>query len=99
MASKVDEHAVDRRETIADVLAHDDGKYWFQKPHLLRLNFLLTVPLLSSAISGYDVCLHLGCGSLSTRDQQHASVSTDIVLLGLLDEWPPVFEPLDFGLQ
>lgn len=59
MAPKDDEQrAGDRGETIADVLAHDmDGKYWFQKPHLLRLNLLLAVPLLSSAILGYDVRL------------------------------------------
>jgi hypothetical protein len=29
-------------------------KYWFQTPHLLRLNLILLVPLLSSAVAGYD---------------------------------------------
>lgn len=55
MATQDHECAVGRGETIADVLAHDDGKYWFQKPHLLRLNILLMAPLISSAIFGYDV--------------------------------------------
>lgn len=29
-------------------------KYWFQQPHLLRLNLVLLVPLLSSSTFGYD---------------------------------------------
>jgi hypothetical protein len=29
-------------------------KYWFQTPHLLRLNLILLIPLLSSAVAGYD---------------------------------------------
>lgn len=40
-------------ETLAEVLPHTD-KYWFQQSHLLKLNLLLLVPLLSSSISGYD---------------------------------------------
>jgi len=38
---------------IAEVLPQTD-KYWFQIPHLRRLNLILLVPLLSSAVAGYD---------------------------------------------
>ncbi|EFQ36179.1 uncharacterized protein GLRG_11320 [Colletotrichum graminicola M1.001] len=38
---------------LAEVLPKTD-KYWFQQSHLLRLNLLLLVPLLSSSVSGYD---------------------------------------------
>lgn len=38
---------------LAEVLPQTD-KYWFQQPHLLRLNLLLCIPLLSSSVSGYD---------------------------------------------
>lgn len=38
---------------LAEVLPKTD-KYWFQQPHLLRLNLLLLIPLLSSSVSGYD---------------------------------------------
>lgn len=29
-------------------------KYWFRQPHLLRLNLVLLVPLLSSSTFGFD---------------------------------------------
>lgn len=38
---------------LAEVLPKSD-KYWFQQPHLLRLNLLLLIPLLSSSVAGYD---------------------------------------------
>jgi hypothetical protein len=38
---------------LAEVLPQTT-KYWFQIPHLLRLNLILLVPLLSSAVAGYD---------------------------------------------
>lgn len=38
---------------LAEVLPQS-GKYWFQESHLLRLNLLLLIPLLSSSVSGYD---------------------------------------------
>lgn len=38
---------------LAEVLPQTN-KWWFQQPHLLRLNLLLLVPLLSSSVSGYD---------------------------------------------
>lgn len=29
-------------------------KYWFQQPHLLKLNLILLIPILSSTTVGYD---------------------------------------------
>lgn len=40
-------------EAIAKVLPKYD-KAWFRVPHLLKLNMILLVPLLSSAVAGYD---------------------------------------------
>lgn len=40
-------------ETLAQVLPQTN-KWWFQHPHLLRLNLVLLVPLLSSSVYGYD---------------------------------------------
>lgn len=40
-------------QALAQVLPQTN-KYWFQQSHLLRLNLLLLIPLLSSAVSGYD---------------------------------------------
>jgi MFS family permease len=38
---------------LAEVLPQN-AKYWFQTPHLLKLNLILLVPLLSSSVAGYD---------------------------------------------
>lgn len=43
---------------LAEVLPQTN-KYWFQQPHLLRLNLLLLIPLLSSSVSGYDGALFI----------------------------------------
>ncbi|KAI6082026.1 hexose transporter [Hypoxylon rubiginosum] len=48
---------------LAEVLPQTD-KWWFQQRHLFRLNLLLIVPLLSSAVSGYDGSLMNGLQSL-----------------------------------
>lgn len=40
-------------EAIARVLPVTD-KYWFQQSHLLRLNLVLVIPMLSSSVFGYD---------------------------------------------
>jgi hypothetical protein len=40
-------------QTLAEVLPHNP-KYWFQTPHLLRLNLLLLIPLISSSVAGYE---------------------------------------------
>ncbi|KAF2091417.1 general substrate transporter [Saccharata proteae CBS 121410] len=49
---------------LAEVLPVTD-RYWFQTSHLLRLNMILLVPLLSSAVAGYDGSLMNGLQSLS----------------------------------
>lgn len=38
---------------LANVLPSND-KPWYKVPHLLKLNLILLVPLLSSAVAGYD---------------------------------------------
>ncbi|KAI0159303.1 hexose transporter [Pestalotiopsis sp. NC0098] len=48
---------------LAEVLPQT-GRYWFQEPHLLRLNLILLIPLLSSSVSGYDGSLMNGLQSL-----------------------------------
>lgn len=40
-------------DAIQEVLPISKG-YWFQTPHLLHLNLILLVPLLSSSVAGYD---------------------------------------------
>ena len=45
---------------VAEVSSRTN-EYWFQQSHLLRLNLLLLVPLLSSSIVRYDGMLHLSC--------------------------------------
>ena len=40
-------------EALAKVLPHYE-KPWFKVPHLLELNLILLIPLLSSAVAGYD---------------------------------------------
>lgn len=49
--------------TLAEVLPVTD-KWWFQQSHLLRLNLILLVPLLSSSVAGYDGSLMNGLQSL-----------------------------------
>ena len=39
---------------LAKVLPSNDGKPWYRVPHLLKLNLILLVPLLSSSVAGYD---------------------------------------------
>ncbi|KAJ4258978.1 hypothetical protein NW762_008066 [Fusarium torreyae] len=63
MSSQVDRDARIVGRALAEVLPQTD-KYWFQQPHLLRLNLLLLIPLLSSSVSGYDGSLMNGLQSL-----------------------------------
>ncbi|OJJ77918.1 hypothetical protein ASPBRDRAFT_114178 [Aspergillus brasiliensis CBS 101740] len=51
-------------EALAAVLPQHD-KPWFRVPHLLKLNLILLVPLLSSAVAGYDGSLMNGLQSIS----------------------------------
>ncbi|CAK7215472.1 hypothetical protein SBRCBS47491_002493 [Sporothrix bragantina] len=48
---------------LADLIPKTD-KYWFQTPHLLKLNLILIVPMLSSSVFGYDASLMNGLQSL-----------------------------------
>lgn len=50
---------------IAEALPVYD-KPWFKVPHLLKLNLLLVIPLLSSATAGYDGSLMNGLQSMET---------------------------------
>ncbi|KOS18842.1 Lactose permease [Escovopsis weberi] len=50
-------------ESLAEVLPKTD-KHWFQQRHLLQLNLILLVPLLSSSVAGYDGSLMNGLQSL-----------------------------------
>ncbi|KAJ4374716.1 hypothetical protein N0V83_001791 [Neocucurbitaria cava] len=67
---------------IAEVLPQTN-KYWFQIPHLLRLNLILLIPLLSSAVAGYDGSLMNGIQSL-TQWQEYFGHPTG-ALLGLVN--------------
>lgn len=69
-------------EALASVLPKTD-KYWFQQRHLLALNLLLVVPLLSSSTSGYDGSLMNGLQSL---DQWETKFGHPVgVMLGLVN--------------
>lgn len=50
-------------KALAEVLPETD-KWWFQIPHLLQLNLILLVPLISSSVAGYDGSLMNGLQSL-----------------------------------
>jgi hypothetical protein len=63
-----DELIVGRR--LAEVLPQTD-KYWFQIPHLLQLNLILLVPLLSSSVAGYDGSLMNGLQALPQVSLHH----------------------------
>ena len=48
---------VKNEEIVGAALAKVLPRYekpWFRVPHLLKLNLILLVPLLSSAVAGYD---------------------------------------------
>ncbi|KAJ5379727.1 uncharacterized protein N7496_002155 [Penicillium cataractarum] len=51
-------------EALASVLPQYD-RHWFKVPHLLELNLILLIPLLSSAVAGYDGSLMNGLQSIS----------------------------------
>lgn len=52
-------------EALAEVLPQYE-KPWFRVPHLLRLNLILLVPLLSSSVAGYDGSMMNGLQSTSS---------------------------------
>ncbi|KAL4904289.1 hypothetical protein BDW74DRAFT_154574 [Aspergillus multicolor] len=51
-------------EALASVLPQHD-KTWLRIPHLLQLNLILLIPLLSSAVAGYDGSLMNGLQSIT----------------------------------
>jgi sugar porter (SP) family MFS transporter len=50
-------------EALGAVLPQHD-KVWFKIPHLLKLNLILLIPLISSAVAGYDGSLMNGLQAL-----------------------------------
>lgn len=50
-------------KNLASVIP-ETNKWWWQQSHLLRLNTLLLIPLLSSSVAGYDGSLMNGLQSL-----------------------------------
>ncbi|KAJ5646395.1 general substrate transporter [Penicillium lividum] len=50
-------------QTLADFIPQHD-KIWFKVPHLLRLNLLLLIPLISSSVCGFDGALMNGLQSV-----------------------------------
>ncbi|CAK4031208.1 Lactose permease [Lecanosticta acicola] len=67
---------------LAEVLPETD-KFWFQIPHLLHLNCILLVPLLSSSVAGYDGSLMNGLQSLTQWKEYFDSPAG--ALLGLVN--------------
>ena len=53
MPSQIERDAKIVGSALAEVLPQTN-KWWFQQSHLLQLNLLLLIPLLSSSVSGYD---------------------------------------------
>ncbi|KAJ5707381.1 hypothetical protein N7488_007182 [Penicillium malachiteum] len=51
-------------EALASVLPQHD-RFWFRVPNLLKLNLILLIPLLSSAVAGYDGSLMNSLQSLT----------------------------------
>lgn len=66
-------------EALASVLPQDD-RPWFRQPHLLQLNLILLVPLLSSAVAGYD----------GRRSYTFPLVAETNIHFRFSDEWPSV---------
>lgn len=50
MANSTDDRA---GQALAEVLPRND-KAWYRVPYLLKLNLLLMIPLMSSAVAGFD---------------------------------------------
>ncbi|KAI4737345.1 MFS sugar transporter-like protein [Aureobasidium sp. EXF-12298] len=68
-------------QSLAEVLPQTN-KYWFQHKHLLHLNLLLLVPLISSSVAGYDGSLMNGLQSLPQwRDYFGNPVETKLGLV------------------
>lgn len=74
-------------ESIAAVLP-DYGKPWFRVKHLLLLNLMMLVPLLSSATSGYDGSLMNGLQSMQEWRDEFGNPKG--AMLGLVNAAQPI---------
>lgn len=76
-------------EAIEQVLPVTN-KYWFQIPHLLQLNLILLVPLLSSSVAGYDGKSHSHAMNSTLRQ---LTTRTGSLMNGLqtLPQWKSYF--------
>ncbi|KAI8681111.1 MFS domain-containing protein [Fusarium keratoplasticum] len=63
---------------IADLIP-DYGKPWYRVPHLLKLNALLLVPLLTSYVSGFDGSLLNGMQSLPSWNEDFDNPSGSVL--------------------
>jgi hypothetical protein len=88
---------------LAEVLPVTD-KWWFQQSHLLRLNLILLVPLLSSSVAGYDGSLMNGLQSLpqvrsispfSEDDTNDRAVAVILRTPNRLSPWPRQCSPIN----
>lgn len=76
----------DNKQIVGDAIASvlpDHGKPWYRVRHLLILNLLMILPLLSGASSGYDGSLMNGLQSMTTWKAQFNSPTG--TLLGLIN--------------
>ncbi|KAJ5292305.1 uncharacterized protein N7443_008258 [Penicillium atrosanguineum] len=69
-------------EALASVLPQYD-RSWLRVPHLLQLNLILLVPLLSSAVAGYDGSLMNGLQSIAEWKEYFGNPSGS--LLGVVN--------------
>ena len=53
-------------QALASVLPDHGGKPWYRTPHVLKLNLILLIPLLSSAVAGYDGSMMNGLQATSS---------------------------------
>lgn len=74
-------------EAIAGVLP-DNGKPWYRVKHLLLLNLIMLVPLLSSATAGYDGSLMNGLQSMQEWRDEFGSPKG--AMLGLVNAAQPI---------
>lgn len=78
--------SADQKEVVGEAIASvlpDHGKPWYKVKHLLLLNILMIVPLLSGASAGYDGSLMNG---LQSMDEWKATYNSPTgTLLGLIN--------------
>ncbi|KAJ5245052.1 hypothetical protein N7489_005148 [Penicillium chrysogenum] len=65
-------------KALASVLPQYD-RPWFRVPHLLQLNLILMIPLLSSAVAGYDGSLMNGLQSIAQWKEYFGNPSGSVL--------------------